>query len=197
MATPSDLVKAVSMSTGVPTATVVDLDRRLVKAGLRSVGGRGPSAAKVTPLDAARLITAVLASPQANAAPEAVQNYQETRPDKSRSSPKLFAHRALGDLANLPARHSFVEGLAAIIQSAATGALAAFEGKTQKPQIEIYAFTHAVHGRIRLSGLPARQVVNVEYVPTSPAKTAKPTGDLEQSRRITDRTIFAVAKLFA
>ena len=56
--------------TGVPLATVVDMDRRLVKAGLRAKSGRGFNVAQMTPLDAARLLTAILASSQANLAAE-------------------------------------------------------------------------------------------------------------------------------
>jgi hypothetical protein len=48
----------------------------------------------------------------------------QTRPDKARSSPKLFAEIALEDLAALPANHSFVDGLNALIASAAMGSLA-------------------------------------------------------------------------
>ena len=55
MASPAQLVRRLSETTGVSLATVIDLDRRLVKGGLRSKGGRGLHAAHVTPLDAARL----------------------------------------------------------------------------------------------------------------------------------------------
>jgi hypothetical protein len=72
MASPAQLVHTVSRATGVPLPTIVDIDRRLVTGKLRTKGGRGFNAAQVTALDAARLLTAVLASPQANAAVEAV-----------------------------------------------------------------------------------------------------------------------------
>jgi hypothetical protein len=54
MASPAQLTKTVSTATGVSLATVVDLDRRLVKAEMRTKGGRGFNAACMTPLDAAR-----------------------------------------------------------------------------------------------------------------------------------------------
>ena len=207
MATSPDLIKTASAATGLPLATVTDLDRRLAIAGLRSKGGRGPNAAKMTPLDAARLLTAVLASPQSNEAAEAVMRYEHTQPDTDRSNKGLFGKIGLDDLAALPAEHGFVDGLAALITSAASGSLARLMTGTKgakAPHLEVFAFTQATRGRIRISGLPNGVTANVEYLPASrrgktgrgrDAKGEHP-GDLEQSRRITERTIYAVARLF-
>jgi hypothetical protein len=164
----------------------------------------------MTALDAARLLTAVLANPQSVTAAEAVLRYSQTRPDKARSSDGLFGAAKIEDLARLPARHGFVEALAALIASAATGSLASMMAELDEdspPHIEVFAFTRATHGRIRLSGLPHGMVVNVEYLPASAQRSTSRTkrgdpkpdqglGDLEQSRRITERTIIAVAQLF-
>jgi hypothetical protein len=199
MATPPELMQAVSEATGLALATVVDMDRRLVKANLRTKGGRGLSAARMTALDAARLLTAVLASPQSNRAAEAVQRYGQTRRDKAGSNERLFAGSGLEDLASLPASHSFVDGLAALIASAATGSLATFAARSF-PHTEVFAFTRATHGRIRISGLPDGATSSVEYVARASGqatRSRKPaSGDLEQSRRITEQTILAVAELF-
>jgi hypothetical protein len=198
MVMPPKLMQAVSEATGVALGTVTDIDRWLVKAGLRTKGGRGLNAARMTALDAARLLTAVLASPQSNRAPEAVQRYGQTKPDKARSSEKLFAGTALEDLASLPANHSFVDGLTALIVSAATGSLAKV-GARSFPHIEVSAFTQATHGRIRISGLPGDAIANVEYGARSPSEGTRgrkgASGDLEQSRRITEQTILPVARL--
>jgi hypothetical protein len=211
MASPAQLVSAISLATGVPLATMVDIDRKLVKGNLRTKGGRGFNAARMTPLDAARLLTAVLASPQANASVEAVQRYTETRMDKDRSSEKGFGAADLDDLAALPARHNFVDALAAVIASVATGSLAkkiVAAGDGAIPSIEIFAFTRATRGRIRIGGLPSGQTASVEYaaIPVT-AKSARPdksrrrqvaenaSGDLEQSRRITERTILSIARI--
>lgn len=213
MATPAQLVRAISLATGVPMATMVDIDRKLVKGNLRTKGGRGFNAAQMTPLDAARLLTAVLASPQANASVEAVQRYTETKMDKAKSSAKAFDADNLDDLAALPGRHNFVDALAAVIASVATGSLAkqmAAAGGSAMPSIEIFAFTRATRGRIRIAGLPNGQTVSVEYaaMPVT-AKSNRPdksrrnhavdnaSGDLEQSRRITERTILSIAKILA
>jgi hypothetical protein len=208
MATPAQLVNAVSNTTGVPLPTVVDIDRKLVKGKLRTKGGRGFNAAQMTPLDAARLLTAVLGSPQANTSVEAVERYAKTRVDKARSSDKLFGAAKLDDLAALPARHSFVDALAALIASAATGSLAKLIASSNDwlPHIEVYAFTRATRGRIRIASLPNGLTASLDYISapaeTKPAKkfirsrkTNESPGDLEQSRRITERTILTIARL--
>jgi hypothetical protein len=208
MATPPELVQAISEATGVALATVVDMDRRLVKAKLRTKGGRGLNAARMTALDAARLLTAVLASPQSNAAAEAVLRYEHTRPDKDRSNSGLFGNIGLDDLAELGPGHGFVEGLAALITSAAGGSLAGLMTGTKgvkAPHLEVFAFTRETHGRIRISGLRNGVTANVEYVPAAQkGKAGKPrnakgenSGDLEQSRRITEQTVRTIARLLA
>jgi hypothetical protein len=215
MAGPAQLVDMVSSTTGIPRATIVDIDRRLVKANLRAKGGRGLHAARMTSIDAARLITALLASSQANASVEAVERYARTRVDPARSSDGGYRAAALDDLMSLPAEHNFVAALAALIEGAARGALAALiskGGDEGAPRIEVFAFTRATHGRIRVSGLLNKMTASVEYLPAPPARTAgrgrkaatrrassaeEPLGDLEQSRRITEHTILAVARLLA
>jgi hypothetical protein len=213
MATPAQLVNAVSKATGVPLPTIVDIDRKLVTANLRTKGGRGLSVARMTPLDAARLLTAVLASPQANASAEAVERYAQTRVDRAQSSDKLFGATKLADLAARPARDSFVDALAALIASASTGALAKllYDASIRLvPSIEVFAFTRATKGRIRIAGLPDRDAVRVEYILATPdeipgrgrkarrSRSAdESAGDLEQSRRVTEQTILMIAEVLA
>jgi hypothetical protein len=211
MATPAQLAQMVSDVTGVPLATIVDLDRRLVKGKLRTISGRGFNAARMTPLDAARLLTAVLASPQANVAVEAVERYMQTQVDRARSSDRLFTTTGLDDLAALSVRHSFVDALTALIASASTGSLAKLIAASDNgwiPQIEVFAFTRAVRGRIRIAGLPNGMTGSVEFFPTAAGEPPRAkrerrrmppandgAGDLEQSRRVTDRTILPIARL--
>jgi hypothetical protein len=201
MASPAQLTQTVSKVTGMPLATIVDIDRKLVRGGLRTKGGRGLNAARMQPLDAARLLTAILASPQANEAATAVERYTQTRVDESPSSEGQFGTTSLDDLSALPARHSFVEALAALIASAMDGSLATLEadaGLRWQPSIEIFTFTRATRGRIRVAGLPNGFTASVEYILAGGSRVGSPdnaAGDLEQSRRITERTIFSVAEL--
>jgi hypothetical protein len=199
MASASDLIQALSDATGVPFGTVFDIDRWLVKGNLRPVGGRRFGAAKMTPLDAARMLTAILASPQSNKAAEAVRRYEQTQPDKLRSNQKLFSEIGLDDLAALPARHSFVDGLAAIISSAAQGSLADYVQKSktiERTGIEASAVTNATCASICVL------TANVDYAATKdgPARSSggktKVAGDLKETRQITGQTIFMIAELF-
>jgi len=203
----------VSAATGLPLATVVDIDRRLVTAKLRTKFGRGLHAARMTPLDAARLLTAVLGSAHATAAVDTVERYALTSPDTKRSSDSWFAAAELEDLAALPDRHSFVEGLEALIGSAVSGSLARIATSSKRramPTIEVFAFTRATRGRIRIAALPDGRTASVEYALApfgSKAQQVKKiragrkaladeaAGDLERSSRITERTIFQIAQL--
>jgi len=215
MASPGELVRTVSSATGVPLPTIVAIDRRLVKAKLRTKGGRGFNAAQMTPLDAARLLTAVLASPHASGAADVVERYSQTHVDKTRSSDKLLGSTDLDDLAALPGKHSFVDALTALITSTSSGSIAKVMIKSQNgwvPRIEIYAFARAVRGRIRIAGLPNGLTASVEYAAALDGiKTRRDAkigrtrsgvaddreGDLEQSRRVTERTILSIAALLA
>lgn len=214
MATPAQLMKLVSDATGVPLPTIVDIDRKLVKGRLRTKRGRGLHAAQMTPLDSARLLTAVLASAQANASVEAVERYAQTEVDKTRSSNGLFRGTRLRELSTLSFEHSFVDGLAALIASASTGALAKRLYNSPLrwlPRIEVFAFTGATYGRIRIAAMPEGKIASVEYVRTTDETklrgkrttrgqavcTRENVGDLEQSRRITEHTILLIAELLA
>ena len=209
MATPAQLMETVSKATGVPLATVVDIDRRLVAAGLRTKGGRGFNVARMTPLDAARLLTAILASPFAKTSAEAVARYARTRVDNQRSSEGLYASLGVPELAALAERHNFIDALAALLKALAVGSLATVvqaPNSAWSPRIEVFAFTRATAGRLKLSDFPANRSGMVEYA-LPHARRARPrdgkgaaaenTGDLEQSRRVTERTLLAIATLLS
>jgi hypothetical protein len=203
MATPTQLVQTIGSLTGVPLATIVEVDRLLMRGNLRTKSGRGLSVARVTPLDAARLLTAILASPQANESVEAVERYAKTQLDNTQSNDKAFVTAKLNDLAELPARHSFVDALAGLIAKSDDNGM---------PHLEVFAFTRATRGRLRVAGLPHGRTAVLEYVAAHAemksvrgksggrkrkASIAETDGDLEQSRRLTERTIVPIAKLLA
>jgi hypothetical protein len=199
MASASDLIQILSDATGVPFGTVFDIDRWLVKGNLRPVGGRRFGAAKMKPLDAARMLTAILASPQSNKAAEAVQRYEQTRPDKLRSSQKLFVEHGLDDLSALAVRHGFVDGLAAIISSAAQGSLADYVQKSkavERTSIEVSAVTNATHASIRVLDANVEYTTSIDGPVRSNRGKTKLGGDLRETRQITGQTIFMIARLF-
>lgn len=129
--TPGQLVRAMSIALDVPEETVVQHDRNLVVAGLRTKGGRGRSAAEVTPVDAARLLVATLASIRTKDSTGAVEQFERSifePPDKPNYT--LFrgiklhydGENDVGQfdptIMGLPLKHNFVEGVAALIADA-------------------------------------------------------------------------------
>ncbi len=74
--TPGAFVEILSEVLGLPRKSVAVIDRVLAVAGLRSLGGRGPSAAQVTPRDAARLLVATMATPVLTRADEVMGIWQ-------------------------------------------------------------------------------------------------------------------------
>jgi hypothetical protein len=113
--TPGQLVHAVSIALNVPAETVVQHDRNLVVAGLRTKGGRGSSAAKVTHLDAARLVAAILGSTKVLDSVDTVRECEQTTSAGSDADGLPFFSPSM-----LPKEHNFVEALAAIIADADT-----------------------------------------------------------------------------
>jgi hypothetical protein len=117
--TPGQMIKAVSVALEVPEETVAQIDRVLVVAGLRTKGGRGPSAPHVTHRDAARLIAAVMGSVMVKDSASMVSSLEATTKSSEMSSglppPKLVSLHRLSK-----GRHTFVDGLAALIEDADT-----------------------------------------------------------------------------
>lgn len=135
MATPRELVTVVAAALGTPEATVIQQDRRLADAGLRSKLGRGLSAAKVTPRDAANLIIAAAISPPLADTVETVRTYSSLplaedigkaaleggRKPLSKTQIWLLRDFHLPEVQALPADHTFGDLLTAAIGSVASG----------------------------------------------------------------------------
>jgi hypothetical protein len=126
MATPGELVRTIADALGIPVATVVQHDRNLAAAGLRTKGGRGPSAAHVTSQDAANLLIAICGAPISGATvKESCQTW--TRYGSLRAhgvNIKASNFRRLKNffptLARLPDRHTFADAIATLIDSIAS-----------------------------------------------------------------------------
>jgi hypothetical protein len=132
--TPGQLVKAISVALDIPQETIAAHDRALQLGGMRTTGGRGLSAAQVTSLDAARLMTATLAAPRIKDSVSTVQSYeharrvprfvskrsQETGQLTKREQERQDLENIFADLSfiRLPDGHSFVEALESIITDA-------------------------------------------------------------------------------
>ncbi len=77
MATARELVLKVSEVMGVPENTVVQHDRNLSLAGLRTVAGRGRAAAQMTAADAVHMMIAVAGSRNVKDSAETVRRYAD------------------------------------------------------------------------------------------------------------------------
>jgi hypothetical protein len=125
MATPGQLVQTMAAALGISTGTVALYDRVIAEEGLRSKGGRGRSAAKVTSRDAAHLLIAVIASPVSGSstkdAAQVCKVYASLPSLRKASWPENFTKFGLPTLANLPSRHSFGEALSTLIDAAGKG----------------------------------------------------------------------------
>jgi hypothetical protein len=126
--TPGQLVKAVAIAMDVPEETVVQHDRNLAVAGLRTTGARGRNAPDVTPLDAARLFIAVLASVRTKDSVDTVRAFGKTKFEPPKSEAELFAGLIDGPLNTdkyfdpaimaLPIDHNAIDAIAALISDA-------------------------------------------------------------------------------
>jgi hypothetical protein len=125
MATPGQLVQTMAAVLGISPATVAQYDRVLSEHGLRSKGGRGRSAAKVSSRDAANLLIAVLASPVSGLsmkdAVRACKVYASLPSLRKASWPENFTQFELPTLAELPKNHSLGDALSELIDAAANG----------------------------------------------------------------------------
>jgi hypothetical protein len=121
VASPGQLVRKVSELLGIAEASIVQHDRNLVVAGLRSKGGRGTSAARMTARDAAHLLVAVLGSHHVKDSVQTVRRYSETRLSEYLSTG--YQDSSIATLTSLPPDHSFVDAVEAIVAAAADGSL--------------------------------------------------------------------------
>ena len=123
MLTPGQLVREIADVTGMPEASVVVIDRNLAVAGLRTMYGRGPSAAKTTPRDAAHLLITAMAVGELIDAVAALEAFGKTIGPRETVRPREARH--IPELAELPRPHSFVDAVEALITAGKSGTLPA------------------------------------------------------------------------
>lgn len=138
MASPGELVKRVAEVLGAPEATVTVHDRNLAAAGLRTKGGRGKSAAKMTASDVANLLLAVAGSSMVKDTVQTVEDYAtlpwrtgETNVQTDRTAShhgnagQVWNLEAfpIPSLQKLEADHNFRDALVALIEAASDGTL--------------------------------------------------------------------------
>lgn len=133
MGTPGELVRCIAASLRIAQPTVVQYDRNLAAAGLRSKGGRGLSAARVTSKDAANLLIAIAGAPISGASVKETRKTWERYallPAQSGFGPRslepgpgrfLSAQKGFPTLAHLKQGHKFVDALTTLIDSVRSG----------------------------------------------------------------------------
>lgn len=140
MASPGEMVRSIAKVFGVHEKTVLLHDRSLAEAGLRTKGGRGRSAAKMTCKDVAGLIIAVAASTSVKDTVKTLSDYASLPSRKGETHIKTgdgsFGNNgntpsswnlsgfSIETLQKLPENHSFLDAISALIESAENGALA-------------------------------------------------------------------------
>jgi hypothetical protein len=192
VATPGELVRAVANVLRVPEPTVVQHDRNLVAAGLRSKGGRGLSAAQVTSEDAANLVISICgASPFSASVKDTVTTYHRyaaLRAFGSGSKPGNFSRvrTQLPTLGLLPDGHSFRDALAALIESAAAGEFTGYRSEAADVSMDDQGPTANIFVKrdrsIRLSYRRTAEFPDLD-------------GDLQQSRSFSITTLHELARV--
>lgn len=217
MAKLSGLIPVVAGVLNVPEKTVAIYVRHLRQARLISTGGRGPGGAAMTARDCANLLIAIMGSNYAKDAAETVTTYRSIGTTSSWTRWQL-PHLHLPALKSLPEGHRFGEALDALIESAKEGSLeVALEAANEKLR-EVRISTPASLNVTVIGPIPVGRIsINASewgeeltYAPPNPwtktnappeieaakwmkkIETEDPRGDLEQSRRISARTILTL-----
>ena len=182
MSTPRQLVEITAEILGISEATVVVHDRNLATAPtpLRSVAGRGRAAARVTASDAVNLLIAVAASESVKDSAKTVLLYRDLRGDDA-------IECGVRRYDDLPANHTFGEGLAALIEAAAASEITLHRDLNLK----VTFFGPRARAKIEWEIDGRASWTLFESSSKRPARADfAPVGDLERMTTFTESTIF-------
>jgi hypothetical protein len=197
MATPGELVHTIATVLGIPEATVVQMDRNLLAAGLRTKAGRGPSAAQVTSHDAANLLIAIGGAPITGASVKesrrTCERYRLLRAYGVKIKLGSFSRlkSRLPTLGRLPDKHSFGDAIAALIDSIAAGEFGFPKEPFHYPHVSVRFDGPFPEGSIVVE-FPGRRV-QLSYRETEEWRLDEV--DFEQQRRFGFATLSEVAKI--
>jgi hypothetical protein len=209
MATPGQLVECVATALNVPHATVVLYDRVLAENGLRSKGGRGKSAAKVTAEDAANLLIAIAgnSSDGINSAAATVERFSRLKYGRQADWRALISENTPPELVkaaeeirqtdfmkvpgmdHLRSDHSFRDGLIALIEAVRQRKII-FKTRDDRAYVSLEGSTF-IQSNISVS-LGEFPRADARYEPSG--KSAD-FSDLNWRQTFSHRTILAVARL--
>jgi hypothetical protein len=213
MATPGQLVEAMATALGIPSPTVTQYDRVLAENGLRTTGGRGLSAARVTAADSANLLLAIMGAPISGAAigdAALICKLYGTLVQVPAEKQIRFTSYWLRKLASLPTGHSLREALVALIEGAIRDPQQRRPtDSSELPRDPIYGMAPYTYLRIRLDGPQPRariflaskrlrdpypeRTMTYERTSAPRGRDSMATGDLCQSGEVTAKTIERIA----
>lgn len=182
MATPGELVREMAAAFGVSEATVAVHDRNLAVAGLRTKLGRGTSAPKMTPRDAANLTIAIMGSAEVRDSVIAVKRYAATRARLANTTKYKGREPSVPQIPELIALHeghSFTQALEAIYAAVTTGSLQrAFEEQLEAPsargrnygfeQLQIDVHAPGARAQMQLRGIRGDSEIWEYVLPSEP-----------------------------
>jgi hypothetical protein len=224
VASPGQLCEVVARLLGKSLPTVLAYDHQLAKAGLRTTGGRGRSAARMTANDAATLLIVSMTSPTIKDTVVTLesyaslwakaglltlkQNYRPVGEPERLGEAWDLRFMPLSGLTALGADHTFPRFLATLIESATNGEMKLAEHEEHEvrrrhvpyppsvivPSLNITLTTPWTRARVSIS------TTNFEEVRTYNAKgrmagyVGPTSADLFADYTISDRTIYAISK---
>ena len=198
MATPGEFVQTIAEALGISEATVVQHDRNLIAAGLRTKGGRGTSAARVTSEDAANLLIAIGGAPISGASVKessrTCKRYRSLRAYgvniKSSSFSRLKTQ--LPTLGTLPDKHLFADAIATLIDAIAAGEFGFPEDPFDYPHVSVGFYAPFIEGGIVVEFRGKRRI-QLNYRKTEESRIYD--SDFWQQRRFGFATLIKVAKV--
>ena len=204
MASPGELVAAVAKALAVPEPTVSQFDRILAADSLRTKGGRGSSAAKITAADAANLLIAIAASPMAGptvkSASQTCRGYSGLVALNMSDRPTTFPGASLQvyELEELPAGHSFRDAVASIVDCARADVLDRAAKFSPRKRWNLFVTIESPIPKAAISLDTGFGNERVSYGPR-PSRTTGPKsiwpGDLYQTRHFGAATVKLMAAL--
>lgn len=185
MASPKELVSEIAKQTGVPEGTVVQHDRNLSVAGLRTMAGRGRAAAQVTYQDAANLLIAVAGSRNVKDSVKTVEEYANL---KARD-PMVFNDNG----EKVVRGRTFGDALAALLEAVPADRDAYADPEHGSVEVSIYGPRPAA----RIEWKVGNRSDTLDYREVRQRDAPRPFADLQFIARFTQVTLGHVGELVA
>jgi hypothetical protein len=134
LATPAQLASLLARVLDVPKSSVITLDRNLAKAGLRTVGGRGTGAAKMSARDATNLILAAAGTSTIKNGLIPVERHGRMMAAQGQWRLRFLP---IPEVTDLGPDHTLADALEAFIGAAASGTLSRAAGYPEGADLDL------------------------------------------------------------